>query len=69
MTTLSLARIIPTVRKTGAGTGFVARLSDFVRGQIDLVRTSVDTASALEQAHTPAAQRAVLDRFLADIRS
>ena len=69
MTTLSLERIIPIARKSKGGTASAGRLRHFVASHRELVRLSMETAAAYEQAHTPVAQRAALDRFLAGIRN
>jgi hypothetical protein len=67
MTTLSLERIAPSSRKVGGHTPLATRLGRLVSQQVAAVRTSMDTAVAYEQARTPAAKQAVLDRFLARI--
>lgn len=67
MTSLSLERILPSSRKGSGSATFASRLGRVVSQQVDVVRTSMDTAAAFERAQTPAAQQAVLDRFLARI--
>jgi hypothetical protein len=67
MTTLSLERLSPSSRRGNGDESSTTRLVQFVAKQTNTLRTSFSAAAAYDKAQTPAARRAVLDRFAAQI--
>jgi hypothetical protein len=67
MTTLSLERLSPSSRRRSGVDSSDTRVGRFVAKQSAALRTSFSAAAAYDKAQTPAARRAVLDRFAAQI--
>jgi hypothetical protein len=67
MATLGLERIAPSTRKGHGNVPFATRLGRHVARQLTTLRMSMDAATAYERAGSPAARRAVLDRYSAQL--
>jgi hypothetical protein len=67
MATLGLERIAPSARKGHGNVASATRLGRHVARQLTALRMSMTAAAAYEQADSPAARRAVLDRYSAQL--